>query len=61
MKPGERPYAEDRPLNRNKKEAAGKAEKPEPTAPSSEGREARPSRRAGHDYNVNETGRQEAA
>lgn len=33
MKPGERPYAEDRPLNRNKKEAAGKAEKPEPTAP----------------------------
>ena len=41
-------------------EAAGKAEKPEPTAPSSEGREARPSRRAGHDYNVNETGRQEA-
>ena len=60
MKPGERPYAEDRPLNRNKKEAAGKAEKPEPTAPSSEGREARPARRAGHDYNVNETGRQEA-
>ena len=42
MKPGERPYAEDSPLNRNKKEAAGKAEKPEPTAPSSEGREARP-------------------
>ena len=40
MKPGERPYAEDRPLNRNKKEAAGKAEKPEPT--SSEGREPGP-------------------